>query len=76
MIPALAIIGRERALIDALAKKLNDAARGHEVTKVYETPRGAMFDVRIFDGKESSGRIARVSVDLERVEQDGYGETR
>ena len=67
----LGILGRERALIDKLAKQLNHAAKGHEVTPVYKTKRGSYFEVRIFDGPESSGRIARVEITLDRVEQVG-----
>lgn len=64
----LAIIGRERSLIDSLARTLNRACKGNEVTALHAEKRGTSFDVRIFDGKDFSGRVARVTVELLRVE--------
>lgn len=69
----LAIIGRERALIDKLAKLLADSTgRYHERTDPRHTARGAVFEVRIFEGDRRrgwpTGRIARVTVELDRIE--------
>lgn len=64
----LGIIGRERMLIDVLARAFHGATGGHEVTDVVPTDRGATFRVRIFEGRTYTGRIARVTVDLEGVE--------
>jgi hypothetical protein len=64
----LGILGRERMLVIKLAKLLNRSAVGHQVTKVYETPRGAYFDVLMYDGPESSNRVARVTVEFDRLE--------
>jgi hypothetical protein len=76
---ATSIFGRERALIDGLAKVLKEAAwRGarfakasHEVSSVSATERGAMFDVQIHVDGEPTGHIARVTVDLDRFEEPG-----
>ena len=66
----LALIGRERALVNKLAKQLNDqGSRGHQVTPVRETARGAWFDVLMYDGRESTDRVARVTVEFDRIEQ-------
>lgn len=66
----LGIIGRERALVDKLAKRLHDkGAAGHELTDVQPTARGATFRVRLFDGPEYTHRIARVTVEFEGIDR-------
>lgn len=69
----LGIIGRERAVIDKLTKLISDAVGGyHERTNSRHTDRGAEFEVRIFEGTrgrgEPTGHIARVTVELDRLE--------
>lgn len=64
------IIGRERALMERLAKQLHlDARLSHDHTALFETRRGYRFEVNISgpDGKPS-GRIASVVIELDRVE--------
>jgi hypothetical protein len=60
------IIGRERALIDGLAKLLHKAVvTRHEHTSIIESRRGSYFEVRISDPDgEPTGRVARVTVEL------------
>lgn len=63
------IIGRERALIDALAKLLYEAARNsHDYGPIRETERGSTFEVRVLSGGAMTGRVARVTIELDRVE--------
>lgn len=65
----LSIIGRERFLIDKLAKTLHDAARKrHSHAPIVETRRGAAFELRLFasDG-EDTGVVARVTVEFDRL---------
>lgn len=64
------IIGRERALMDKLAKLLHEGvAWRYEVTDVREDRRGSHFEVRVIgpDG-EATGHIARITIELDRVE--------
>ena len=69
MTEKLALIGRERFLIEKFAKVLHMAGRRvGDYTPLAETPRGNWFEVRLADG-----RIARVTVELDRIEQDGTG---
>ena len=64
------LIGRERALIDRLATQLHDAARSHhDYGPLRERPRGASFEVRILAEGGETGRIAKVTVELDRVEE-------
>lgn len=71
------IIGREYALVQALTKALRKAAGGRHVTTVIKnerTPRGFEFEVAICEPDQKpheripTGRIARVTVELDRVE--------
>lgn len=73
----LGILGRERALTDKLAKVVHAAAwRLHPCTPIRDLGRGAYFEVRMMDGKEPSGRVARVTVEFDRLEteEDRMGE--
>ena len=66
----LPLIGRERLLLDNLAKMLHAAARRHHGhAPVMETRRGAAFELRLFasDG-EDTGVVARVTVEFDRLE--------
>ena len=64
-----AIIGRERALLDGLTKLIHDAVRSrHDYGPISERPRGATFEVHLLAGDEQTGRIARITVELDRVE--------
>jgi hypothetical protein len=82
------IIGRERALIGALAKALNMTVGGpppsrataaelrrHRSSKTWETDLGTAFEVQIIgpDGR-ITGHIARVTVELDRFEAGTAGE--
>jgi hypothetical protein len=61
----LPIIGREWAMIAGLANALHRQARSiGDYTALREMPRGQWFEVRLADG-----RIARVTVELDRVEE-------
>lgn len=64
----MSIIGRERALVNKLTKALQETvAPRHEYTKIVETSRGASFEALLFEGGESTGRVVRVTVELDRV---------
>jgi hypothetical protein len=70
--PKLGIIGRERSLVNGLAKKLRrDCSRNHEHTDIKETDRGASFDLHLFEGNEPTNRIVRVTVEMIGVKNDG-----
>lgn len=61
----LPIIGYERALVNKLTKRLhNEARRWHDYGSISSTARGNRFEVRLADG-----RIARVEVTLDRIEE-------
>lgn len=67
MADALPIIGRERALIDKLTQRLHaDVRRYYDYGAVCSRARGSVFEVRMDDG-----RIARVTIELDRVEPHG-----
>jgi len=58
------IFGRERALVDKIAKKVYAAARQlGDYTPLREFPRGSRFEVRLADN-----RIVSVMVEFEQVE--------
>jgi hypothetical protein len=60
----LPLIGREVVLIAKLAKELHMAARRiGDYSPLVEIPRGNTFEVRLADG-----RIAKVTITLDRVE--------
>lgn len=65
---SLPLIGRERKMIENLTKSIHNADWGskhsYEVTPVYRRTRGNMFEVLMEDG-----RVAKVTVELDRVEQ-------
>lgn len=64
------ISGRERALMERLARQLHlDAKLNHDYTALIETRRGYRFEVNVSgpDGKPT-GRIASVVIELDRVE--------
>lgn len=68
----LALIGRDRVLIDKLAKELHGKTY-HLTTPIYETARGCYFEVAItLKGKPHeripTGHVARVTVELDRIE--------
>lgn len=63
-IEAPSVFGRERAMIDALAELLNKSIRTvHPYSAVRESRRGSWFEVQLADG-----RVAKVTVELDRVE--------
>lgn len=69
----LPLIGREYMLIRNLARQIRkDGTRGHAITDLSdygEDGRGFHFEVMVFEGGKPSGRVARVQVTLDRVEQ-------
>jgi hypothetical protein len=84
------IIGRERALVEALAKALNLTIGGpspskitqkqlsrHNTGKLWETPLGHAFEVQLVGPEgEITGHIARITVELDRFEDPAtQGET-
>ncbi len=80
----LPIIGRERALIGALANLvLGVVGKRHQTTRLHERPRGVSFDVRVLGSNyKATGHIARITVELDRVTDstsmdgaDGQGAT-
>jgi hypothetical protein len=67
----LPIIGRERMLIDKLAQKLQRSIETtHGYTTVRQEPRGSYFEVMMYDGKEQTDRIARVTVEMDRIAKE------
>lgn len=61
----LPLIGRDRVMLDKFAKLVQrEVSRHYEYSRLREDPRGSHFEVRLVDG-----RIARVTVELDRVEQ-------
>lgn len=64
--PAPSIIGRERALVDALTKALLDAARQrHDYMPASETRRGSSFLLSLRDpDDEPTGCTVRVNVEM------------
>lgn len=65
----LAIIGRERALIDALTTALHNTVRSrHNYGPIRETSRGSTFAVELLVDGESTDRVARITVELEPME--------
>ncbi|MBA3891870.1 MAG: hypothetical protein H0X64_15215 [Gemmatimonadaceae bacterium] len=73
----LRIIGREYALMQALARLAHGAVRKrHETTPIidYRTPRGFSFDVRVFGpDDEPTGHIARITIELNRLDDLSAG---
>lgn len=66
----LGIIGRERSLIDHLAKPIHEAAkRRGRWTPLHETWRGSNFDIALEVDGEPTGHIVRVEITLIRFEQ-------
>ena len=69
----LALIGREYMLIRKLARQLlKNGTAGHTATDLSdygEGGRGFHFDVMLHEGGKPTGRVARVQVTLDRVEQ-------
>lgn len=59
----LPLIGRDRVLIENLTKEIRDGLRDVEVAPIYRRTRGNMFEVKLTDG-----RIAKINVELDRVE--------
>jgi hypothetical protein len=82
------IIGRERALVEALAKALNMTVGGpppsratlaqlrrHRAGRMWETELGNAFEVQIIGPEgEITGHIARVTIELDRFEADTAGQ--
>jgi hypothetical protein len=79
----LAILGRERALLEALGEALSKVIGGpppsrktmdelhrHNSSKTWATRRGLAFEVQIVDpdDKRPTGHIVRVTVELDRFE--------
>lgn len=65
----LGILGRERILINRLTQLLHrETQRRHNYGPIRKTDRGCAFEVEILEGGDSTGRIARVTVELDRVE--------
>jgi hypothetical protein len=74
----LPIIGRELGLITHLTKLVGDAAgRKHETTNPHDTldRRGFSFRVRLFDEDGPTGRVARVTVELEGIDHELAADT-
>lgn len=82
--PQLSIMGRERALVDALtrglqgmvggpppSKKTLEEVRRHNSSAQWPTRRGSAFEVQICDPDDGkpTGHIARVSIELDRFER-------
>lgn len=68
----LALIGRDLALVESLAKQVNrEGLNGHAATGLSKTGdgRGFAFDVQIHHDGKSTDRVAKVTVALDRVEQ-------
>lgn len=62
----LPLIGRDRFIIEKLAKTLHGAAsRVGDYTPVREIPRGNYFEVLLVDGY-----VAKVTVELDRIDHD------
>lgn len=69
----LPIIGREVALVTALAKKLRAASKDadHAVSDwTPDTKRGVYFEVLIHHEREPTGHVARVTVELDRFDRE------
>jgi hypothetical protein len=68
----LPLIGRDRVLIEKLAKQVRDDIRQGDITPLYDTTdgRGFSFRVRVCgsDGKPT-GHIARVQISLDEIER-------
>lgn len=70
----LTIIGRERALANALTELLHDKVKSHhDFGPIIETSRGTNFDVRLLVDGQDSGRVARVTVDVLAPSAEGEG---
>lgn len=83
------IIGRERALIDALTNALQRVTEGmppskktlaqlrlHRSSRVYPTGLGNTFEIQVHDpDRQATGHIVRVTVELDRFEEVPRGET-
>jgi hypothetical protein len=81
----LPIIGRERALIDALTNAIADSIGGpppskrtlaqlrlHRSSKTWPTNRGTAFEVQVHGPEgDITGHIVRVTVELDRFESNG-----
>lgn len=80
----LTIIGRERWLLDDLAKGIQGVIGGpppskktmarvrrHNSSTIYDTSRGNKFEVQVVDSVtgKPTGHIARVTVELDRFEE-------
>lgn len=66
MTEKLPLIGRDRVLIENLAKAMHKVGRQiGDHTKLRESPRGNYFEVLL-----DSGRVARVTIELDRVDLD------
>ena len=77
--PDISIIGRDRVLIEQLAKTIRDSVRRtHETTDPREDQRGSHFDVRVLDANGNrSGHVARVTVTLMSIAKvEGVAPTR
>lgn len=69
----LPLIGRDYALVENLAKQINkQGLNGHSATNLSRDAarRGFEFLVQIHHEGKPTGHIARVSVTLDRVEQE------
>jgi hypothetical protein len=67
----LGVIGREYSLMKMVTKKIHKALHTvYEHTEIRDTHRGCYFEVLVTlpDG-EKTGRVARVTVELDRVEE-------
>lgn len=65
------LIGRDRVLIDKLVKQLHDEARSHHnYGPIRQRQRGSSFEVQLLTDGKPNGRVARVTVELDRVEED------
>lgn len=69
----LAITGRDRFLMETVAKQITKGITDrhgprHEVTDLRYDKRGCHFDLRVFVDDQPTGHVARVSVELDRIE--------
>lgn len=71
MAEKLSLIGRDRVLVEKVAKLLHGAVKKHHnYTVLRETPRGNTFELDLIGpDKKPTGHIVRVTVELDRVEQ-------
>jgi hypothetical protein len=64
------IIGRDRALVDKVAKLVHDATKKqHQWTPLRETRRGSWFEVRVTGPEGPTKHIVSITIELDRLEE-------